>query len=327
MRFSRSSETRGCPDTSRSGRLAVLAILILASCSRQAAPPQGSSSDASAALLAPHADGTPRRIVTISPSADLILCELGASDRIAGVSRFTPNLKELADYPRIGGLFDPDLERILALRPDLIILRGHNEDIQRLCAIHGIRLYLDPTEDIDSMSRCIRDLGRMLGVETQAAEVLARFHGRLDAAEALAASRRGATGARPRVLMTLGRNPDVLRDVMTSSRGTLHDDLIRRAGGDNVFGDMDIKFPTVAIEQIVARGPQIILELMPEVHVTDELRKRVLEQWSLAGPLPAVQSGRVVILGREYEDSLIPSPRIVELVEKLVNILYPPTTP
>lgn len=333
-------------------RFALVLMFMLTACSRQSTSTTAPTANDPASKEAPHriaptADDSassavlqrrmtpandsapsavPQRIVTLSPNADDVLCEIGAAGQIVGVSRFTMPRAELADRPRIGGLFDPDIERILALRPDLIVVRGHNEEIERLCAARGIRLYLDPTEDIATLDRFARDLGAMLKVEDRAGELLARFHGRLDAAERLARSRRGG-GRRPRVLLTMGRSPGALRDVMTSAKGTLHDDLLRIAGGDNLFGDLDIKFPTVSLEQIVVGAPEVVIELMPERHVTDELRGQVRAEWASIGPLPAVKADRIIVFGDEMPNSLIPSPRIVDLVEKLVDILYPPAAP
>ena len=77
---------------------------------------------------------TPKRIITISPNSAESICDLGACDRIVGVDKFCVYPPSLQHRPRVGGLFDPDLEKIVALRPDLVVLRGHSDTLERLCA-------------------------------------------------------------------------------------------------------------------------------------------------------------------------------------------------
>ena len=112
--------------------------------------------------LGPSADPTdraaPQRIIANAPSNAEIVCALGAGDRLVGVSRYVSYPPELKDLPRLGGLDDPDLEAILTLRPDLILQRGHNEHVARLCARHGISLYHDRTDSLPSLFTTIEEI-------------------------------------------------------------------------------------------------------------------------------------------------------------------------
>lgn len=299
------------------GRAMLAGLLLSAGC-RPTAPSSAPSSSPSPSAAPPS------RIVTIAPNADEILCLLGAAERIVGVSRFTLFPAELADRPRVGGLYDPDLERILALRPDLIILRGHNEQIEQLCARHAIRLYHDPTETLADLFKTVEDIGRLVGREAEARQCVERLRGELDSLR-LEAQRRLGASTRPSVLLTTARNPAGLKDILTSARGTIHDELITLAGGQNLFGDIDIQYPQVSLEDIVANAPDVIIELMPEVHVTQELGRQLADQWREAGPIPACTTGRIHVLGDEprYAGSLVPSPRMVELARVFLDLIHP----
>ncbi|MCC7292283.1 MAG: ABC transporter substrate-binding protein [Phycisphaerales bacterium] len=300
----------------------ILVVLWLSAGCRPTAPPSSPPSSSSSAFAA---EAPPARIVTLAPDADEILCLLGTADRIVGVSRFTSFPDELADRPRVGGLYDPDLERILALRPDLIILRGRNAQVEQLCAQHAIRLYHDPTESLADLFKTVEDIGRLVGRDESARSCVERLRGELDSLR-LEAQRRLGAAPRPRVLLTTARNPSGLKDILTSARGTIHDELITLAGGQNLFGDIDIPYPQVSLEDIVARAPDVIIELMPEIHVTQELGRVMVEQWREAGPIPACATGRVHILGDEprYAGSLVPSPRMVELARVFLDLIHPP---
>ena len=88
---------------------------------------------------------TPRRIITIAPNAAEIICSLGACDSIVGVSEYCVYPAELKKRTKIGGFINPDLERIVALQPDLIVLRGQNDSIEKLCREMNIAIYQDHT--------------------------------------------------------------------------------------------------------------------------------------------------------------------------------------
>ncbi|MFQ5495954.1 MAG: ABC transporter substrate-binding protein, partial [Phycisphaerae bacterium] len=258
----------------------------------------------------------PQRIITIAPNAAETICALGACDRIIGVSKFCVYPPELGNRPLVGGLFDPDLEKIIALRPDLVVLRGRSESLQRMCRDRGIAVYEDKTDTFDGVGRCAGELGERLGLTSEARRVVRGFR------ERLAAIRQRTRGLpRPRVFLTVARRPDRLAGLLTTGRGTFLDEMIDLAGGVNAFGRLDMRYPQVSTEGILAARPDVIIELMPEVTLTPALRRRMLDQWKSLSTLPAVAGGRIHFLTDDH--CLIPSLRYVEIVEKVSRLLHP----
>lgn len=271
---------------------------------------------AGAACAQPGDRTIPARIVTIAPNADEIICSLGACDSIVAVSEFTVHPPELASRPRIGGLFNPNVERIVALRPDLIVLRGHNEEIERLCRQRGIRLFLDQTDSLADITKNVRALGELLGREDRAVELIAEFEQRLDAVR-----RRTQGRDKPRVFLTVARNPDELANILTAGKGSFLDETITLAGGTNVFSHVDMMYPQISPEEIIARRPDVIIELMPEASLTPQRERELHSQWSRFALVPAVRDQRVHFI--TDDNAMIPSPRYVEIIEKLAAILHP----
>ena len=259
---------------------------------------------------------TPQRIITIAPNSAEIICALGACDRIVGVSKFCVYPARLQKRPRVGGLFDPDLERIIALHPDLVVLRGRNDPVEQLCRKRGIAVYQDRTENLADVEECIRGLGRRLGLIDEAEALVTRFHGRIDAIRKRIAGR-----PKPRVLLTVSRQPDRLANLLTTGGGTFLDEMVDITGGVNVFGHLDMAYPQVSAEGIVTQRPDVIIELMPEVKLTPALKRRMLDQWHKLGSIPAVTKSRIHFLTDDH--CLIPSPRYVEIIEKVSRILHP----
>ncbi len=259
---------------------------------------------------------TPKRIITIAPNAAEIICALGACGHLVAVSKFCVHPPELESRPRIGGLFDPDLERIVSLRPDLVVLRGKNETLENLCREREIRIYRDETQTIEGVAKCIRDLGRRLNLVDSAAKLTKQFRARLDRIK-----ERNADRPKPRVLLTAARRPDRLADLLTFGSDTFPDEMLSIAGGVNIFHHLDMRYPQVSAESIIAQRPDVIIELMPEVDLTERLKSRLLDQWKALGPIPAVQNQRVYFITDDH--CLIPSPRYVDIIEKVSRLLHP----
>jgi len=254
--------------------------------------------------------------VTIAPNAAEIVCALGACDRIVGVSKFCVYPPELKDRERVGGLFDPILERIVVLRPELIVLRGHSESVERLAASLEIPLYFDETDTLAGIDKCVRDLGERVGKQSEAEQLVKGFHERLEAVRS-----RVAGAKKPRVLIVVSRMRGKLANILTSAHGTFLDEMVRIAGGENAFGDLDTTYPQVSTESIVAQRPEVIIEFMPERELSDELLGQVRREWSVLSSVPAVANNRIYVIDDDH--ALIPSPRFAIIVSKVARLLHP----
>ena len=257
----------------------------------------------------------PRRIVALAPSSVEIVCGLGAGDRLAGVGRFVSFPPELSDLPRVGGLYDPDLEQILSLEPDLLITRGASAALARLCSDNGIELYEDPTDTLSDLFRAIEEIGSRLGLPTQAEDLATRTRAELDQVRQRVADRPPVG-----VLLTM-RRLGPIRSIYTVGRGPYLNDLLEIAGGRNLFSNIDLPYPEVGGEQVLAAAPEVIVELMPGEDYDESDRLAAIEQWRALGPIPATASGRVHLVTADYAQ--IPSPRITLLARLLAGYLHP----
>lgn len=259
---------------------------------------------------------TPKRIVAIAPSTAEMICAIGACDLIVGVSKYCVYPAELKSREQIGGLYDPDLEKILALRPDLLITRGHHDALERLAEQGKFRIYHDETDSIAGIEQTVRELGALLGREAEASRVIDQFHTGLERIR-----KSNEQEPRPRVLLTVSRNPERLSNILTTGKGTFLTEMIEIAGGTNVFGDIDMGYPEIGVESIIAKQPDCIIELMPDADVR-AIEAGVRAQWAELSSVPSVRNNRIFIVGTN--NALIPSTRYVEFVEEVARILHPP---
>lgn len=273
--------------------------------------------DSNRSTAAPPATVIPNRIVTIAPNAAETIAALGAADRLVGVSRYCDYPPKLIGLPKVGGLIDPDLEAILRLRPDLVIIRGRIPRLERLCRDRGIPLYRDQTETFDDIFTTITELGALLDKTTEALKLVASLRDRVERIRRAVAGR-----PRPRVLFTTNREPVSLSRVTTAGKNTFVNSVLTLAGGENVFGKLDVDYPEVGLEDILLERPEVIIEVIPTLdRLSDTMRKQIEDQWRRLGPLPAIRDQRLHIL---LDSSVvIPSPRVAESVERIARLLHP----
>jgi len=112
-----------------------------------------------------------------------------------------------------------------------------------------------------------------------------------------------------------------LSNILTSTHGTFLDEMITIAGGENAFAHLDVTYPQVSTESIVARRPEVIIEFMPGRELSEEARARVREEWSALTTVPAVADKRIYFITDDH--ALIPSPRFAIIVEKVAKLLHP----
>ena len=264
--------------------------------------------------VSPHAPAQPpQRIIALAPSTAETICALGTADRLVGIGSYVTHPPSILRLPRVGGLYDPNLEAILALHPDLVILRGSSAPLEQLCTDHHIRIYRDRTDSLSSIFGTITDIGTLLGVADQADSLTADLRAALERIE-----QRGQGQPRPRVLLTL-RSPARLGALTTVAGDAYLNDLIRIAGGDNIFADMQVPYPQVRLEEILTRQPDIIIEVMPGESIDADRRRVLMDQWRGLGSINAVRQNHVFFITDDF--ALIPSPRVALMAERLARII------
>ncbi|MBP7778377.1 MAG: ABC transporter substrate-binding protein [Acidobacteria bacterium] len=258
----------------------------------------------------------PKRIISLVPALTEMLFAIGAGPQVAAVSSYDDFPEEAASRPKVGALLDPDVERIFSLSPDLVALYGSQTDLRRQLERASIRTYDYRHAGLADVLTTLRDLGRVTGHMAEAERVAESIEQRLTAVSA-----RAATARRVRTLLVFGREPGALRNVyVAGGRGFLHDMLVV-AGGDNVFADVARESVQATTELILARAPEVVIELREGPTLTDEeVRTRVAE-WARLASVPAVKNGRVHILSGT--GLVVPGPRVAAAVERLADVLHP----
>ena len=262
------------------------------------------------------AQPTPKRIISLVPNVTEILFAIGAGPQVAAVSNYDVEPPEVRSLPTVGALIDPDTEKILSLRPDLVITYGSQTDLQAQLKRASIPFFDYRHGGLDHIMVTMRALGARTGHADQAEAVARRLQASIDAVKARVAGK-----PRPRTLLVFGREPGSLRNIYASAgRGFLHDMLVA-AGGEDVLSDIDRESAQVSTEMILARKPDVILELNAATRLNDADLKAVTDPWMALSSVPAVRNKRVVIL--TGPGMTVPGPRVIDGLEKMAKALHP----
>lgn len=275
-----------------------------------------------AALGAVRVDAQPppRRIVSLVPSVTEMLYAMGAGSRVVAVSSFDHFPAEVDRLPRVGALVDPDLEKIFSLKPDLVIIYGSQNDLAAKLAKASVPTMTFRHGSLADVTLMLRDLGRRLGTIQEAERVATGIERELDGIRVLVARE-----ARPKTLLVIGREPRSLRAINVSGGYGFLNDLLTLAGGANVFGDVKRESLLVSTETILARAPEVVLEL----HYTDAPSRALVDReraaWSILSAVPAVKHGRIEMLFGE--ELVLPGPRVVVTAAAFARALHPALMP
>ena len=255
----------------------------------------------------PHA---PKRIVSLAPNITETLFALGLNEEIVGVTGFCDYPEAALKKPRIGGFVNPDIEKIVSLKPDLIIgTRDGNraEAIQSLNEL-GFSVYLVDPKGFDGVVSTIRNIGEIAGRRDRSKEIAKNMIKKKEDAARLTRSL-----SHPRVFFQVGNAP-----IITVGKGTLADDLIRLAGGRSISENESASYPLYSVETIIAKAPEIIIMTSME---GERGYANLVKKWQRWKSIPAVRRGAIHVLDSNLVDR--PSPRIVDGLETLLRIIHP----
>ncbi len=286
---------------------AVLLVLFLSSAAAGAAGDRVVTDLAGRTMRVPQ---DPQRVVALAPSLTEIVFALGRQDRLVGVTRFSDFPQAARLLPKVGSYVKLDLERIVALRPDLCLAvrDGNPKAVVDHLETMGIPVYAADPRDLGSVMETITALGDLLGVPDAAERINADTRRRIRAVE----DRVAQAGPRPGVFFQIGLAP-----IVSAGSGTFINELIVRAGGINLAAG-PVPYPRFSREQVIGLAPEVII-------ITSMARQGLFEQvrdeWRRWPQMPAAAKDRIYISESNLLDR--PSPRLVDGLEYLARLIHP----
>jgi len=258
-------------------------------------------------------DPMPLRILSLSPNVTEILYRLGLGDSVVGVTDFCRFPPAATTKPKVGGLLNPNLERIFSLEPTLaILLPAHGALAARLSS-RGIRTLVvrnDTVRDVfDSIDRIGREVGRPGEARALADSIESTIEG----------VRSAPPGRRWNTMLVVSRTAGTVADVFVAGSGTYLDELLRIAGGKNAFARAAVPYPEPGVEAILGKNPDVIIELRPEGGDAAVETRLARAAWAKLPGLAAAEKGNVFVLVGTH--LVVPGPRLGETLNDLASVL------
>ena len=252
----------------------------------------------------------PGRVISLAPSITEIVFALGKGDRLKGVTQHCDFPAAVQSLPRVGSFVHPDLERIVALKPDLCIATrdGNPQDVIAKLEALKIPVYVVNPKDLNTVVDTVVEIGQLLNASQRGQDLAHDLRARIERVK----SRVAEAQQRPRVFFQIGIVP-----IVSAGTSTFIHELITTAGGHNL-AEGPTPYPRFSREQVLALQPEVII-------ITSMTRGQAFEpvraEWNQWGSLPAVRNQRVFIVDSNLFDR--PTPRLIEGLEILARLIHP----
>ena len=258
----------------------------------------------------------PQRVICMTPAITELVFALECDNIVVGVSDFCTYPPEALEKENLGGFFNPNFERLMALKPDLIIIQGRFEKMMDFCRQKHLTLLSLELNDLETIYREIMLLGKTLKRTEQAQRLCTQIQQSLEKIEV-----KVTRCKKRRVFFSLSRTSGLMTGLTTVEGKSFLSELIAIAGGKNIFDDIEQSYPQVSKEALLKRAPEIIIEALPGEQLSSRKRQQLTADWKIMANLPAVRKEQIRFLTEDY--ILIPGPRMGQAAEKLAKAIHP----
>lgn len=253
----------------------------------------------------------PERIISLAPSNTEILFTLGLEDRIVGVTDFCDYPEAAKSKEKIGGFSEPNIEKIISLQPDLILATSmHQKPVEELEKLNVPSVVLDP-KDFEDVFTSIEIIGKATGQDDKAAAIVGDLKARVKDVDDKVIKL--TEDERPKVYYEIWPSP-----ITTAGPGTFVNDIIQRAGGENIAKDAKKAYPQYSQEMIVAKNPDIII--FSHHGSSNQSAEDILNRQGWES-IEAIKNNKVFYV----EENLVQraTPRLVDGLEQLAMMMHP----
>jgi iron complex transport system substrate-binding protein len=250
------------------------------------------------------------RIIALSPSINEILYALGEDKKIVGNTNFCNYPKDAINKPKVGGYFEPSLEKILALKPDLVIMQSSSIKLSTKLNKLGIKTKVLKLTTLQDIKETIKTIGDIVDRKKEAKTILASMNQKLKATKSITKDKK--------ILMVIGHNLSLEKRIFVVGQNLYFDDIINASGNTNAFKSKRTGQPILNMENIIATDPDIVILLSPYRIKKNLTKEQLIAPW-LKLPIKVAKTKNIFIIDKEYAG--IASDRIVYFLDDFKKIL------
>jgi iron complex transport system substrate-binding protein len=264
-----------------------------------------------------NANVTINRIVSCAPSITETLFALELGEKVIGVTSYCSFPPQVSSIEKVGGYTDINLEKVISLKPDVVILQQEHERQRTFFNNNKIKVITVNYKNITGICSSFVLIGRACGAIAQADSLVLRFKSKLkpDLVHSIS----------PKVLLCVGRNSPgtgSIQGVFAAGAATFYNEIIVASGGVNAFPDSLPNYPQLSQEGIISLAPDIVIDIGSAMNNGN--CKSLTRDWQSITMVPAVKNKRVYCLDSDY--STVPGPRILLLIDEFRRIINQTST-
>jgi iron complex transport system substrate-binding protein len=252
-----------------------------------------------------------QRIITLSPAINEIVYALGSGADVVGNTQYCTYPQASQSVNKVGGYFSPDLEKILSLKPSIVIMQENNKKLAQNLEKLGINIKMIQINRLPHIKKAIFSLGDLLHQEIQAKSIVAEIDKALADIKDIVKDKK--------ILIVIGHNTSLVKQVFVVGQNLYLDDIINTSGNTNALQSNRKGQPVLNQENIIATDPDIVILLAHSMQQKGLTPSDLIEPWKEL-PISAGKNGDIYIIDKEY--SGIPSDRLVLFLRDFKEILH-----
>ena len=250
------------------------------------------------------------RIVALSPSVNEIVFALGKGDKIVGNTSYCRYPKASLGITKVGGYFNPSLEKILALNPSIVIMQQNNYKLNQKLQQLQIKTKVIKIDKLSNIKSSILEIGKTLDREEEAKNIINNINQELENLKNITKNKK--------ILIVMGHNTSLASRIFVAGQNLYFDDIINESGNKNAFVSQRKGQPILNMENIIACNPDIVVLLAHSMNEKGLSRDELINPWKEL-PINAGKTNSIYIIDKLYAG--IPSDRLVYFLRDFQGIL------
>jgi len=231
------------------------------------------------------------RVIALSPSINEIIYALGEGDKIVGNTTFCKYPEDAKSKQKVGGYFSPSLEKIISLRPDIVIMQKSSIKLSKKLNKLGIKTKVVSLDRLETIKNSIKDIGDILNKPEIAKNILDNLEHRIDKIKNIIKNKK--------ILMVIGHNLKLEKRIFIVGQNLYFNDIINLSGNTNAFKSNRKGQPILNMESIIATNPDIVILIAPFTKQKGLTKKDLIKPW-LDLPINAKKTKNIYVLDKDY---------------------------